>query len=74
MEGEYAVRAETAQQRARLDLAAEHLADVLEEVDMEHDPALADAVVAAVSATDRARHVASGREPADAAARPGVER
>lgn len=74
MEGEYAVRAETAEWRSRLDLAAEHLEDVLEAVDMERDQTLAEAVVTAVSATHRARREASGREARDAPARPGVER
>lgn len=74
MEGEYAVRSEPAKRRARLDLAAEHLEDALEDVDMERDPALAEAVVTAVSATHRARRVASGREVGDPSARPGVER
>lgn len=45
---------------AQLDRAFDNLEEALEEMDLEHDRELADAMVAAVSATDRARQLQLG--------------
>lgn len=45
----------------QLAAASEQLESALEDVDVADEPALADAVVAAVKATDRAQRLAAGR-------------
>lgn len=67
MQGEQQFRSGEAGERGRrqaqrLVAAYEHLEAALESVDVDREPAVADAVIEAISATDRAYSVALSRE------------
>lgn len=57
MEGEILMRSTREAQASRLEAASEQLGDVLEGLDLNRDRTFAEAVVEAVSATERARRL-----------------
>ena len=73
MEGEATIRFERRDVASKLAVAYDHLADVLETIDMERDRELAEAVCAAVTATDHARGVERVRLAQSAADRQALE-